>query len=322
MSLLNQINWNHHDGVNRPMINDFMRNQFYDNILCQTVKGQSCVDVGFGTGLLSMLAIKHGAKSIVAYESDPVRYELGQTVIDRLGLTKISLKHERFHHGMIDSSTHVIFTETVNGNLWQEGLLNSLPRRPGLSFLPGKYFLEMYACPVPDVFAQGMVYPQCTSGFSPGVDIDESFVKLINELGFDNAHCSTPLLEPAMFTVDTGSDTQWGWIPFMRLCVNNGQLVASYCVDAENVSLRVHNQNSVPFDFNQQEIKLIIDTQSWNNSSVILVPRVGIQHGSYKLMLDTGHWGPTLSPCVLIKPAGHVQITHNLRTGNISYSNV
>ena len=32
VDFLNSIDWNNHDGVNLPMLNDFMRNQFYDNI--------------------------------------------------------------------------------------------------------------------------------------------------------------------------------------------------------------------------------------------------------------------------------------------------
>jgi predicted RNA methylase len=89
MSMIDQIDFLNHDGVNRAMINDFMRNQFYDNIFAETVKDQHCVDIGFGTGLLSILALKHGARSVTAYESDPARFELGQLIIQTLNLNKL-----------------------------------------------------------------------------------------------------------------------------------------------------------------------------------------------------------------------------------------
>jgi len=86
MDFLDQIDFENHNGVYLPMINDAARNQFYDRILTE-VRDQDCVEIGFGTGFLSMLALKHGARSIVAYESDPVRYELGCKVIELLKLS-------------------------------------------------------------------------------------------------------------------------------------------------------------------------------------------------------------------------------------------
>mgnify|MGYP000270922000 CR=1 FL=1 len=68
MSFLSRIDWHNHDGVNLGMINDFMRNQFYDRILSRYVANQRCTDIGFGTGLLTMLALKHGAEHVQAFE--------------------------------------------------------------------------------------------------------------------------------------------------------------------------------------------------------------------------------------------------------------
>lgn len=65
-----KINWLSDDGVNLLMINDVPRNAFYSKILSKNVQGKKCCDVGFGTGMLSILALKHGATSIIAYEKD------------------------------------------------------------------------------------------------------------------------------------------------------------------------------------------------------------------------------------------------------------
>jgi hypothetical protein len=324
MSLIDQIDFANHDGVNRAMINDFMRNQFYDNIFRDRVQGQHCIDIGFGTGLLSMLAIKHGAESIVAYESDDARYELGQTIIRRLGLEqKIQLIHSRFDHAMMDQypTVTVAFSETVNGNLWQEGLFNSLPRRRRVTFLPGQYFLEMYACVVPDSFAQGLIAPNINTGFNPGVDIDPAFVNVVNQIGFPGNTIANTAPTTELNMLDPGVDTEWGWIPYLRLCVNNGQLVNGYCLDANDISVTFVNDVVVPVDFDQHSLQLTVDTTAWRNSSVILVPRVGMSHGSHRLMLDTGHWGPTLDPVVLYRPTGNVTITHSFYSGLITYTN-
>jgi hypothetical protein len=317
---INAIDWINHDGVNRAMINDFMRNQFYDSIIASEVNGKSCVDIGFGTGLLSMLALKHGAQSIKAYESDPERYKLGKIIIERLGLTQITLLNERFDHSMLESIDQVIFSETVSGNLWGEGLFNSLPRTAGYKFLPGQYFLEIYACVIPDSFAQGLITPNLHNGFSPGVDIDNNFLNLINQLGFSGNTVTYSKPTSLMTVFDHHSDTEWGWIPYSRLCVNNGKLVAKYVIDANTNLLSLLNGTTTPIDFSSKCISLNISTDEWNQSSVILMPRVGMQHNQFKLFLDTGHWGPTQSPVILVRPSGLLTLNHDLYSGSISYN--
>jgi hypothetical protein len=181
MDFLNSIDFEHHNGVFLPMLNDVARNQFYDLILSE-VRDHHCVEIGFGTGLLSMLALKHGARSIVAYESDPVRYQLGCEVIKILKLQDcVTLVNQRYTHDCENNAT-VIFTETVDENLWGEGLYNSFPRQSGKKFLPGKYFLEIYAVPISTDVALRVIQAYDKTYFSPGVDVDTKFVSYINLL--------------------------------------------------------------------------------------------------------------------------------------------
>jgi hypothetical protein len=319
VNLIDQIDFLNHDGVNRNMINDFMRNQFYDRIFAENLKDQHCVDIGFGTGLLSVLAIKHGAKSIVAYESDPARYELGKQVINDLGYKQITLLHDRFNYSMLDQHQGAIFTETVNGNLWQEGLFNSLPRTTGINFLPGQYYLEIYACVVPDVFAQGLINPIATTGFSPGIDLDDNFVDYINKIGFSSPGRSRNTVASTWAIIDPEKDTEWGWIPYMRLCEHNGKLVAGYCLNANTGSISLINGHQISIDFDCQHLQLTVDTDSWKDCSVILVPRVGMRHSNFQLVLDSGHWGAAQSPMVLTRPTGRVTITHNFYSGHLKF---
>ena len=49
-----------------PMVFDKSRNQFYWELLKQC-KDQICIEVGFGTGILTLMALERGAKFIHAY---------------------------------------------------------------------------------------------------------------------------------------------------------------------------------------------------------------------------------------------------------------
>lgn len=304
MEFLNRIDWMNHDGVNLGMINDFMRNQFYDRILSRYVAGQHCTDIGFGTGLLSMLALKHGATHVRAFESDRNRYQLGVEVIKRLGLNdRIDLINERYDHSYV--ATPVTFTETVNGNLWWEGLWNSLPRHSQTTFLPGEYFLEIWALSVPNSFAQGMCVPgESQAFFAPGVDVDPEFVATINQLANKTPVHTTPLPQ-GIVKFERQQETAWGWIPYMR-AVQAGSCAGSY--------------HATHCEEHRDSFEIKIATQHWQNQTVLIVPRMGMQQDNDKLYLDTGHWGPGENPVLLVDPQGTLVVTHNVRNGLITYS--
>lgn len=318
---LSRIDWHNHDGVNLAMINDFVRNQFYDRIIQANVQDCDVLDIGFGTGLLSMLALRHGARHITAYESDPDRFVLGTEIIARLGLgNKINLINDRFYHDYLDQyPKHVIVTETVNGNLWQEGLFNSLPRKICRSFLPGKYFLNIYAVEIPSVFAAGLgqdaVQPK---QFTPGVDLDPEFVQTVNSFyGVDSSQTTESL--PTLKHIDPHVDTNWGWIPYMR-CNADAHVIARYVLNAENLLIQTIApllSTKLEIDFNavEHQIPVYINTKG----SLLLYPRVGMKHDTHTLFLDQGHWGPTLSPVVITNYTGNLVITHNLHNGDIKY---
>jgi hypothetical protein len=309
MSFLSRIDWFNHDGVNLGMINDFMRNQFYDRVLSRYVAGQRCTDIGFGTGLLSMLALKHGAEHVRAFESDADRYLLGCEIVQRLGLgNKIDLINERYDN--VYTTTPITFTETVNGNLWWEGLWNSLPSDEKSVFLPGEYFLEIWALAVPTAFAQGIgIEEQTNRVFAPGVDVDPQFVATVNELICETADCIyQPMnladLSSGIVQFDRQVGTVWNWVPYMR-AVQAGKMVASYVAQYHD---------------DRDHFELNIPTGLWRNSTVLIVPRMGMQQDTDRLYLDTGHWGPGENPVLLVNPQGYLRVNHNVRNGLITYS--
>lgn len=320
MDFLNNIDFKNHDGVNLAMINDFMRNQFYDRVLAHNVNNQHCMDIGFGTGFLSVLALKHGAKHITAYESDRDRYQLGCKMLDMLQLTdRITLLNQRYTHRTGLSGIDVVFTETVNGNLWWEGLYSSVPRHPGTKFLPGQYFLEIHAQSIPESFARGLIeFCEDQYRFAPGVDIDDRFVSAVNLMVCKKYNL--PIRPRQHVELNQGivcftrqHSTVWGWIPFQR-AVTQGQCVDQYVFDIE--TSKINNQD---IDFDQQEFTMCIDTSAWYDQTVLIVPRAGMQHRGDRMYLDTGHWGPTEDPIILHRPQGPLVVTHNLQNGKITY---
>jgi len=318
---LQRIDFKNHDGTNLPMIKDFMRNQFYDRVLMNNVRDQHCMDIGFGTGLLSVLALKHGAKHITAYECDDDRYQLGCEIIKLLKLqNRITLVNQRYTHSMGLHNIDAVFTETVNGNLWWEGLYNSIPRQPGKKFLPGQYFLEIHAYPIPESFAHGLIeFCEDDFRFEPGIDIDKKFVSAVNLM--ITKKYNLPVrpkkqinLNQGIVTFTRQQPTVWGWIPFQR-AVTQGSCVDQYVLDIQTGFI-----NNDPINFDQHIYSFSIDTTKWQDKTVLIVPRAGMQHNQDKIYLDTGHWGPTEDPIILHQPKGDLIIKHDLHTGKLSYT--
>lgn len=303
MDFVQRIDWHNHDGVNLPMINDFVRNQFYDRVLSRYVAGQQCTDIGFGTGLLTMIALQHGARHVRAFESDTDRYLLGCEVIDRLRLhDRVTLINERYDRS--HSTTPVTFTETVNGNLWWEGLWNTLPDNANTVFLPGTYFVEIWAVTVPRRFAAGLCRTVSQTGvFTPGVDVDPEFVALINSFRSQQS-LPDPELPQGLVMFERQRETDWGWIPYMQ-AVQQGHVAAHYAV----------NQHQTGRDC----FEMTVDTRPWRDQCVLIVPRMGMQQDHDRMYLDNGHWGPAESPVLLIEPQHTLRITHSVTTGHLDY---
>lgn len=320
-----RFDWQNHDGINRPMINDFMRNQFFDCALKPHVAGRQCVDIGFGTGLLSMLALKYGADHVTAYENDHNRFELGQHIISSLDLERrITLRLGKYTH-QHQPKDAVVFSETVNGNLWGEQLWNSLPRQSGTVFVPGIYWLEIMALAVPDSFVHDVVsHTNDDVMFSPGVDIDPAFVRLINVLS-TGKHIvdSSPILTKGMHNLDTGMNTQHGHIPWQRLAMHVAECVASYRVDAINNTVTVQDsqgRRQTSIDWHAPSIAVTIDTSQHRSENLLLVPRLGLAHDQHILTLDTGHWGPAQFPIIAVRPEANITVNHSTSDGSLVYT--
>lgn len=133
------INWKDY-GFELSMITDKARNEFYDKIFTE-VKNQHCIEVGFGTGILSLIALKHNPKHITAYEMDYERYLLGKDIIEKLGLQdRITLINDRIGQ-LTKQDGDIVIHEIVDQNIWGEGLFYNFSDIP---MIPNLYFCDWY----------------------------------------------------------------------------------------------------------------------------------------------------------------------------------
>lgn len=320
--MIDNIDWKADDGVFLPMLNDVVRNRFYESIIKPNVSGKQCIDIGFGTGILSLLALKHGADHVVAYEMNQNRFLLAQKIVDELGLNnKITLVNSRFDYNTPVEKDCVIISETVSNNLWAEGMFTTMPRTPGHMFLPGKYFLELFVIPVAkDYFDTLNTVAPMHSFFAPGIDLGTEFVKLINTyLGSTTTVASDTKTGFGNYSYKFDRMCVWGCSPFLNL-VNEQSCQASYLLDITDQTIQktdLHGTVIAPIDYSVKNYELCVTVE---DAPSMLLPRVGLQHGDKKIYLDQAEsWG-CLEPMFVHSPMQTIQVTHDIEHGLIGYS--
>jgi len=317
-----KINWLTDDGVNLPMINDIPRNLFYDKILSKNVRGKKCCDVGFGTGILSILALKHGATSIIAYEQDLDRFKLGQKIIDHLELTdQIELKHCRASCTEIkNTGSDVVLHEIIHQGIWGEGLWEIRPLHPGIKkYIPGNYFFELYATEISDVTVDGFLHgDNTTEFFNPGVEIKTDFVDLINSFILENNSKKIQPLSNDDYLIKLDWNKihkDWSWNPGYVFKNYPKQLLCKYEVDYNTGKCSIiDSKGSKEIALESMSVcEMIVDTSHWKDKNMLLQPRFGLRHDQQRLYLDECRgWGAEV-PWLFLKPKSSLLFVQNFK---------
>lgn len=175
------MDWFGDDGLFMPMINDTGRNLFYKNAIEKSVRDKVVVDIGTGTGILSVLAARAGAKKIYAVEVDPGRAAYAQNMFAKLNLSdKIEVVCADFLQTQLPADIYV--SETINTQIFGENILAlaNHARQFGGKFIPSLF--EITAA----VYTNHPIFSLCQSRsdafeFQPNIDIDPLFKQTVNE---------------------------------------------------------------------------------------------------------------------------------------------
>ena len=178
------FDWFKNNGIYMPMINDTGRNIAYKGAIERVAPGSVMCDVGTGTGLLSILAAKAGAKKVYSIEMDPGRAKFARDMIDQLGITNIQVINKNFlrcDRGDIPDDIDYFISETIGNPIFNENIvdLSKHAKQWGGTFIPGKIEVtaEVYRNhPIlPLVYAESEAFE-----FQPDIEIDEEFEKSVN----------------------------------------------------------------------------------------------------------------------------------------------
>jgi hypothetical protein len=141
------FNWFQDDGIFAPMINDVGRNDFYKSAIEQHVLERTVVDIGAGTGLLTVMACQAGARHVYAVEKHPERAGYLRQMINRLDLdNKVTVISADFLDTEILADIYV--SETINTQIFGEDMhvLANHARKFGGIFIPNYFdiWAEVY----------------------------------------------------------------------------------------------------------------------------------------------------------------------------------
>lgn len=181
------MDWMSDDGIFMPMINDTGRNRFYKAVIDRAVSGKTVCDIGTGTGLLSVLAVKAGAHRVIAVEQDPGRADLAKQMFERVGIAdRVELVTADFLD--TDISAHVYVSETINTQIFGENILDLAEhaRKYGGTFIPSRFEISLQLYKNHPIFALCQMRSDAFE-FQPDIQIDRAFETEINRQ-FQKAH--------------------------------------------------------------------------------------------------------------------------------------
>ena len=169
------------DGIFMPMINDSGRNQFYKDAIEASVPGKIVVDIGTGTGLLSILAVQAGAQKVYAVERNADRVEYAANMFRKLGIRdRIILVHDDFLNTNISADVYV--SETINTQIFGENILTLAEhaRKHGGTFIPSQFEITLA------IFEDHPIFPLCqyrsdAFEFQPDINVNSVFEQQIQQ---------------------------------------------------------------------------------------------------------------------------------------------
>ncbi len=130
----------------RQMLADRPRNEAYDAMLRRHAPGRRILDIGTGTGLLSMMAVRAGAEHVYACEINANKADLARDIIAKNGMSdkitllranSLDLDRDRDLGGGVDA----VLSELYTANIIGESLIQTHAHAASELTVPGAIFL-------------------------------------------------------------------------------------------------------------------------------------------------------------------------------------
>ncbi|KAL0899590.1 hypothetical protein Bca101_083551 [Brassica carinata] len=154
-----------HVGIHEEMIKDRSRTETYREAIMQHqsfIQGKVVVDVGCGTGILSIFCAQAGAKRVYAVDASDIAVQ-AKEVVKANGLSdKVIVLHGRVEDVEIDEEVDVIISEWMGYMLLYESMLGSVITardrwlKPGGLILPSHATLYMAPISHPDRYSHSI----------------------------------------------------------------------------------------------------------------------------------------------------------------------
>ena len=190
------FDWFKDDGIFMPMLNDEHRNKFYQKCLDRCCQDKIVVDIGAGTGLLSILAVNAGAKKVFAVEKNAERHQYLMSIIEKLGLQqKIICQFGDWLD--LDIPADIYVSETINTQIFGEDILqtaNHAVRRGG-QFIPGSFEITPVIYRNHPIFTLDQTHSDAWM-FEPKINVNHHYEQIINT-DFRSKHDSMQTLYQA-----------------------------------------------------------------------------------------------------------------------------
>jgi len=179
--IIKNFDWFQDDGIFAPMINDVGRNEFYKSAIEQYASDRTVVDIGAGTGILTVMACQAGARHVYSVEKNPERAEYLRQMIHRLDLdNKVTVIADDFLDTEIPADVYV--SETINTQIFGEDMhvLANHARKFGGVFIPNYFDIWAEVYEHHPIFILDQSHSDA-SLIDPQVSITQEYVDKINE---------------------------------------------------------------------------------------------------------------------------------------------
>lgn len=196
-----------HLGIHQEMIRDAVRTNAYEEAILKNkdfIKGKSVLDVGCGTAILSVFAVRAGARQVYAVEASDMAIKAREVVKANGFADVIKVIHGKVEEVELPEKVDVIISEWMGYALLYESMLGSVLfardkwLQPGGLMLPTR--ATIYLAPVTheERFSDAVDFWKDVYGIDMSVLIPDAKKSFLGEPTIDFLTAENVLAEPEM----------------------------------------------------------------------------------------------------------------------------